>query len=1736
MELLLNRNFWDGSAEDFTYWEEDGEGWTAETGTLYSASVDPSETAFGFDAYLEPPSHRDTAAWQDIDLVARGLSTVDIDAGTQTVWASFYYKIGYNESPSTDYLQFVLEAFDGDPDAGGTLLSTLVTSATLTSANPNDINPYSSGPLTIPTSARYLRYKLLKKSAGFSGLGMAIFATSLETVNTSRISTTRLQTVATKIPTQRISTARLQRVYSSTPAAPSYPIFVTDNPEFETGLDGWTGTNFTWYDNNGDGIATGSNQGDPTELVQDTDLVAKGVPAADIDAGVLFADFFCWFNLWSTTYGTHGKIYVEAWDGDPATGTKLATIIETSELRGGEERWYHRFYDRGAIPATTRFLRTRLTGVAGSSDTYVDYDYFGLGIGTLASFTDDGSPIELVENPTFEYQNDTPLYTWGLHTREVEKKPTLRYSGVSSGYVGDYCLFHDGFIIENVDPASSRYADGLYAEKTYDLVAHGVDAAAIDAGQREAELSFRVITRTHNDNEVSYDDEVRITLIAYDDHPAHGGTALGTIYDNEGLPYAAYEWTQIVSTADLPANTRYLKFRIFAEGGDDRCLRFAFDDYHIKIQTATGKSPALHPFWGRNLLANGSWQTGTTSGWTLSNFLVTDNDAELADAGNGVYRGAPDVYFIKGVGTGTATATQDINLLTSGVSLTDVDNDDQAVVLFFRFARTITNADLAQVYIRCWDDGPATEITADFTQVYIECWDADPATGSKLATVCADRGIYKKTQTFYVRGDKGYWTPKIYFGSIPIGTRYLRVHIEVEPESGGLAGFAFDTAFVGVYPASVRAMLEPVEGIVGNHLNDGYATWSGYGFEGRYVQSPTNDDLWVESDVDLVLQNPDRLFYQIVDLRALGLAQAQIANGSVRWDLNAEYTGTSSNDSEIVRSVEFFDAHPFHGGVVVGSSFTRTYLEGSEASRTRIVNRDKDPFVDITGGYVPPTAKFAVVRFYGEPYQGDVSYTVVNTYIRINRASLMFTPFVALLTNGSFDNDLSGWTATNFIHETGTGADGSSGYADGDALGTDGELSQDVDLVAAGIDTTRVDAGELHLNLEFYYQATSNVDKEDTGQVIVEAYDGDPAVSGTLIGASVHTPEFRQFANGQWLPFVESAPVPANARFLRVRLLAKFYSGSVVNAAFDSVYFDIGFNEAGTDDGTPIELVKNGAFDPALPLPLYTKGLCTVDFAPDQSVFGITSGYEGTHCLHGREWRFGEPITAERTFSLEVAGVDLTAIDAGNREATLSFYCINPSPSVDNLSYDDDVHIALEAYDGHPRNGGTLLDTLYYNGGLPFPFENWTRVSSTKDLPANTRYLRWSLQCIEGADILPRFALDLLSITVQTATGQTPSAHPVWGPNLLTNGSFETGDATGWTLTNCDVTTTDSGLIDTNSGARPNARDPYFITTTTDGELVAIQDVDLGAAGVDTVAIDENTKQLVFFFYNAQTQTYEDYGQIQVSCYDGDPAAGGNLIATVCSDSEITKSSAAFRYWSDHVFTPRIYFGGVRPNTRYIRVTAKTKAINGTKANQAWDSFFLGVFDKRTREYNINFEALTTRRFDDGYCGWGGFGFEYNVDSVDHDFKLEGSSTSGVYSGVDRAFQTVDLESVGLTTADLDGGACLWEFSYFADGTHSAPDGLQVNVKFYATHPMEGGVEITPGYSTYHSLGQGDGTTFTGSGQIPSGARFAFVEFETAPENGSIRNIVINDASLKLTPVVAPRKRRRPLFVVMSFS
>ena len=165
------------------------------------------------------------------------------------------------------------------------------------------------------------------------------------------------------------------------------------------------------------------------------------------------------------------------------------------------------------------------------------------------------------------------------------------------------------------------------------------------------------------------------------------------------------------------------------------------------------------------------------------------------------------------------------------------------------------------------------------------------------------------------------------------------------------------------------------------------------------------------------------------------------------------------------------------------------------------------------------------------------------------------------IVNASFEADgigsgtsftPTGWTKVSGdwdVHDAGNGGLApavDSFYLEG-GNSASGELTQSIDLIAAGLDPSQIDADAYRLDVSV---SRANSFPDDLGRVVIEALDGASSLLSTLLdtGFEVILPEDSWARRG-----ISTAQLPVGARFLRFRLLHQRAAGSQANAAFDAV-------------------------------------------------------------------------------------------------------------------------------------------------------------------------------------------------------------------------------------------------------------------------------------------------------------------------------------------------------------------------------------------------------------------------------------------------------------------------------------------------------------------------------------------------------------------------------------------------------
>lgn len=165
------------------------------------------------------------------------------------------------------------------------------------------------------------------------------------------------------------------------------------------------------------------------------------------------------------------------------------------------------------------------------------------------------------------------------------------------------------------------------------------------------------------------------------------------------------------------------------------------------------------------------------------------------------------------------------------------------------------------------------------------------------------------------------------------------------------------------------------------------------------------------------------------------------------------------------------------------------------------------------------------------------------------------------IINGDFEADgeasgfgyaPNGWTWVSGdwdIHDSGNGglaAYSGQYYLEGGSS-TSGEISQTIDLIAAGCDPDLIAADAYRLD---FSAQRANAFTVDQGRVLLEALDGAGAVIASLLDTGLEeiTPEDTWVSRG-----ITDASLPASARFLRIRLFHQRLSGIQSNAGFDAI-------------------------------------------------------------------------------------------------------------------------------------------------------------------------------------------------------------------------------------------------------------------------------------------------------------------------------------------------------------------------------------------------------------------------------------------------------------------------------------------------------------------------------------------------------------------------------------------------------
>ncbi len=169
-------------------------------------------------------------------------------------------------------------------------------------------------------------------------------------------------------------------------------------------------------------------------------------------------------------------------------------------------------------------------------------------------------------------------------------------------------------------------------------------------------------------------------------------------------------------------------------------------------------------------------------------------------------------------------------------------------------------------------------------------------------------------------------------------------------------------------------------------------------------------------------------------------------------------------------------------------------------------------------------------------------------------------PLPLPIENGSFEEDgtgdgsgftPTGWTLVSGdwdVHDAANGglpADDGLHYLEGGS--SSGELTQSIDLLAAGLDAAKIDAGDYRLEASI---SRANSFPDDLGRGVIEALDG----ASTLISVLYDTGLEEITPEDAWVVrAVSGAQVPPGARFVRFRLLHQLVAGFQGNAAFDTI-------------------------------------------------------------------------------------------------------------------------------------------------------------------------------------------------------------------------------------------------------------------------------------------------------------------------------------------------------------------------------------------------------------------------------------------------------------------------------------------------------------------------------------------------------------------------------------------------------
>jgi len=160
---------------------------------------------------------------------------------------------------------------------------------------------------------------------------------------------------------------------------------------------------------------------------------------------------------------------------------------------------------------------------------------------------------------------------------------------------------------------------------------------------------------------------------------------------------------------------------------------------------------------------------------------------------------------------------------------------------------------------------------------------------------------------------------------------------------------------------------------------------------------------------------------------------------------------------------------------------------------------------------------------------------------------------LALVNAGLDTGDLSGWTtlsgAAAVKTSDGIGPQAGTHFLEGANPSTAGFAVEQVVDMSAALDLAAVDAGGYVFDFACW-RANSAGDANDQGRVLVELLDAADAALAVALdtGAEAISPVSTWVARS-----VTGAAVPAGTRKVRVTLTGAFVSGSVTNAAFDSL-------------------------------------------------------------------------------------------------------------------------------------------------------------------------------------------------------------------------------------------------------------------------------------------------------------------------------------------------------------------------------------------------------------------------------------------------------------------------------------------------------------------------------------------------------------------------------------------------------